>query len=197
MQHSTYDFREASNIICSYGNRILDVQVASVRFDNWHLSSFPGCQGPDVPTQTKRNLHLLLDAESCAMWLLCEFRSFQVSTWFQAWCTHDNLVFCNQVQICKWGYVQSCLVGLRILRFLLIESWNPRLYGDEALDNALNTFVTLLLSIPQVLNNFVVNLVLKMQSSPRLTYWTTPSCPKPTMCSWSVSLRTTWPSLPP
>ena len=25
-----------------------------------------------------------------------------------------------------------------------------RLYGDEALDNALNTFVTLLLSIPQV-----------------------------------------------
>ena len=25
----------------------------------------------------------------------------------------------------------------------------PRLYGDEALDNALNTFVKLLLSIPQ------------------------------------------------
>ena len=35
-----------------------------------------------------------------------------------------------------------------------------RLYGDEALDNALNTFVKLLLSIPQtdlLVNNFLMN----------------------------------------
>ena len=36
-----------------------------------------------------------------------------------------------------------------MLRVLYYFQFYPRLYGDEALDNALNTFVKLLLSIPQ------------------------------------------------
>ena len=42
-----------------------------------------------------------------------------------------------------------------------------RLYGDEALDNALNTFVKLLLSIPQtdlLVNNFLMNFTFNLIS---------------------------------
>ena len=42
-----------------------------------------------------------------------------------------------------------------------------RLYGDEALDNALNTFVTLLLSIPQVFSFFAWDLNLRSTLSPQ------------------------------
>ena len=41
------------------------------------------------------------------------------------------------------------VVQYTLLRVLYYFQFYPRLYGDEALDNALNTFVKLLLSIPQ------------------------------------------------
>ena len=46
-----------------------------------------------------------------------------------------------------------------------------RLYGDEALDNALNTFVKLLLSIPQtdlLVNNFLMNFTFDLISEKTL-----------------------------
>merc|ERR1712126_414114 len=78
-------FREASNIICSYGNRILDVQVAKDQMYPLKLKGISICFS-------------MLKAALCGSYV--NFGVF-------------------------------------------------RLYGDEALDNALNTFVTLLLSIPQ------------------------------------------------
>lgn len=84
--------REASNIICSYGNRILNVQVifysccyrlvlpwnmfASIKQLKHLLCS--GCEGPDVSTQAEGNLYLLLNAESCTLWLLCKLWGVQV-----------------------------------------------------------------------------------------------------------------------
>ena len=41
------------------------------------------------------------------------------------------------------------VVQYTMLRVMYYFQFYPRLYGDEALDNALNTFVKLLLSIPQ------------------------------------------------
>merc|ERR1712080_304097 len=78
-------FREASNIICSYGNRILDVQVAKDQMYPMKLKGISICFS-------------MLKAALCGSYV--NFGVF-------------------------------------------------RLYGDEALDNALNTFVKLLLSIPQ------------------------------------------------
>ena len=84
--------REASNIICSYGNRILNVQVifysccyrlvlpwnmfASIKQLKHLLCS--GCEGPDVSTQAEGNLHLLLNVESCTLWLICKLWGVQV-----------------------------------------------------------------------------------------------------------------------
>merc|ERR1712241_1176765 len=76
---------EASNIICSYGNRILDVQVAKDQMYPLKLKGISICFS-------------MLKAALCGSYV--NFGVF-------------------------------------------------RLYGDEALDNALNTFVKLLLSIPQ------------------------------------------------
>merc|ERR1719216_725415 len=78
-------FREASKIICSYGNRILDVIVAKEQMYPLNLKGISICFS-------------MLKAALCGSYV--NFGVF-------------------------------------------------RLYGDEALDNALNTFVTLLLSIPQ------------------------------------------------
>jgi len=78
-------FREASKIICSYGNRILDVQVAKEQMYPLKLKGISICFS-------------MLKAALCGSYV--NFGVF-------------------------------------------------RLYGDEALDNALNTFVKLLLSIPQ------------------------------------------------
>merc|ERR1712024_14356 len=78
-------FREASNIICSYGDRILDVQVAKDQMYPLKLKGISICFS-------------MLKAALCGSYV--NFGVF-------------------------------------------------RLYGDEALDNALNTFVKLLLSIPQ------------------------------------------------
>ena len=95
----------------------------------------PGCQGPNVSTQAEGNLHLLLNAESCALWLVCELWGLQVK----------NLL---------------CRVSVLMTKIHLFPF---RLYGDEALDNALNTFVTLLLSIPQVLIFRSDNLVMRFE----------------------------------
>merc|ERR1719468_299199 len=78
-------FREASKIICSYGNRILDVHVAKEQMYPLKLKGISICFS-------------MLKAALCGSYV--NFGVF-------------------------------------------------RLYGDEALDNALNTFVKLLLSIPQ------------------------------------------------
>merc|ERR1719203_2092859 len=78
-------FREASKIICSYGNRILGVTVAKDQMYPLKLKGISVCFS-------------MLKAALCGSYV--NFGVF-------------------------------------------------RLYGDEALDNALNTFVTLLLCIPQ------------------------------------------------
>ena len=94
-----------------------------------------------------------------------------------------------------------------------------RLYGDDALDNALNSFVKLLLSIPQsdLLVGFRWGKQTNKQNSLRFLYFfpcchqnfffltiilkliffrIIPNCLRPTTCFWNVWLKTTWAFLP-
>ena len=93
-----------------------------------------------------------------------------------------------------------------------------RLYGDDALDNALNSFVKLLLSIPQsdllvgfrwgkqtnkqkidfyifflVVTKFFffLTIILKL-----IFFRIIPNCLRPTTCFWNVWLKTIWAFLP-
>lgn len=76
-----------------------------------------------------------------------------------------------------------------------------RLYGDDALDNALNSFVKLLLSIPQsdllvctlsIMCNWNVNMWQLL-----LAHRTTLNYLRPTLFSWSAWRRITWVFWPP
>ena len=71
-----------------------------------------------------------------------------------------------------------------------------RLYGDDALDNALNSFVKLLLSIPQ--SDLLVSFKKDRQTLfgsrlflSRYFLRIIPNCLRPTTCFWNVWLKTT------
>ena len=103
-------FREASKIICSYGNRILDVQVAKEQMYPLKLKGISICFS-------------MLKAALCGSYV-------------------NFGVFRYELYPLQFGEWQQCSTQYYF-------QFYPRLYGDEALDNALNTFVKLLLSIPQ------------------------------------------------
>ena len=109
-------FREASKIICSYGNRILDVQVAKEQMYPLKLKGISICFS-------------MLKAALCGSYV--NFGVFRYELY-------------PQLTVRRVAAVQYT-----ILRVMYYFQFYPRLYGDEALDNALNTFVKLLLSIPQ------------------------------------------------
>ena len=109
-------FREASKIICSYGNRILDVQVAKEQMYPLKLKGISICFS-------------MLKAALCGSYV--NFGVFRYELY-------------PQLTVRRVAVVQYT-----ILRVMYYFQFYPRLYGDEALDNALNTFVKLLLSIPQ------------------------------------------------
>lgn len=110
-------FREASKIICSYGNRILDVQVAKEQMYPLKLKGISICFS-------------MLKAALCGSYV--NFGVFRYE------------LYPLQLTVRRVAAVQYT-----ILRVMYYFQFYPRLYGDEALDNALNTFVKLLLSIPQ------------------------------------------------
>ena len=120
-------FREASNIICSYGNRILDVQVLVV--DN----ILAECQSALQVAKDQMYPLKLKGISICFSMLKAALCGSYVNFG----------VFRSQI------YKLNCDFGTAATE---VQMFPFRLYGDEALDNALNTFVTLLLSIPQVLS---------------------------------------------
>ena len=109
-------FREASKIICSYGNRILDVQVAKEQMYPLKLKGISICFS-------------MLKAALCGSYV--NFGVFRYELY-------------PQLTVRRVAAVQYTM-----LTVMYYFQFYPRLYGDEALDNALNTFVKLLLSIPQ------------------------------------------------
>ena len=109
-------FREASKIICSYGNRILDVQVAKEQMYPLKLKGISICFS-------------MLKAALCGSYV--NFGVFRYELY-------------PQLTVRRVAAVQYT-----IMTVMYYFQFYPRLYGDEALDNALNTFVKLLLSIPQ------------------------------------------------
>ena len=109
-------FREASKIICSYGNRILDVQVAKEQMYPLKLKGISICFS-------------MLKAALCGSYV--NFGVFRYELY-------------PQLTVRRVAVVQYTM-----LTVMYYFQFYPRLYGDEALDNALNTFVKLLLSIPQ------------------------------------------------
>ena len=110
-------FREASKIICSYGNRILDVQVAKEQMYPLKLKGISICFS-------------MLKAALCGSYV--NFGVFRYE------------LYPLQLTVRRVAAVQYTM-----LTVMYYFQFYPRLYGDEALDNALNTFVKLLLSIPQ------------------------------------------------
>ena len=110
-------FREASKIICSYGNRILDVQVAKEQMYPLKLKGISICFS-------------MLKAALCGSYV--NFGVFRYE------------LYPLQLTVRRVAVVQYTM-----LTVMYYFQFYPRLYGDEALDNALNTFVKLLLSIPQ------------------------------------------------
>ena len=87
-------------------------------------------------------------------------------------------------------------VNFGVFRFVICKlipqlKFMRRLYGDEALDNALNTFVKLLLSIPQT-DLLVIYCVRKVIRFCILCFRTTQSFLRLTMFCWNVWPRTTW-----
>ena len=110
-------FREASKIICSYGNRILDVQVAKEQMYPLKLKGISICFS-------------MLKAALCGSYV-------------------NFGVFRYKLYPLQLTARTVAVVQYTMLRVMYYFQFYPRLYGDEALDNALNTFVKLLLSIPQ------------------------------------------------
>ena len=110
-------FREASKIICSYGNRILDVQVAKEQMYPLKLKGISICFS-------------MLKAALCGSYV-------------------NFGVFRYELYPLQLTARTVAVVQYTMLRVMYYFQFYPRLYGDEALDNALNTFVKLLLSIPQ------------------------------------------------
>ena len=109
-------FREASKIICSYGNRILDVQVAKEQMYPLKLKGISICFS-------------MLKAALCGSYV--NFGVFRYE------------LYPLQLTVRRVAVHNTESNAMYYFQFY------PRLYGDEALDNALNTFVKLLLSIPQ------------------------------------------------
>ena len=104
-------FREASKIICTYGSRILNVNVSKEQAS--YSVILQDLQDQDCGT------------------VLSNFSPLQMYP-----------LKLKGISIC-FSMLKAALCGSYV-NFGVF-----RLYGDDALDNALNTFVKLLLSIPQ------------------------------------------------
>ena len=136
---------------------------------------------------------MLFNAQGCTVWILCQFWCFQVNMYtycspnhttnsetinfsrfflfsyellttcfhefpkFQTYWTRTQF-FC---QIAALHSSVSCLFTFSKSADCLLLSF--RLYGDDALDNALNSFVKLLLSIPQ--SDLLVSFYFKLKSA--------------------------------
>ena len=139
----------------------------------------PGCQGPNVSTQAEGNLHLLLNAESCALWLVCELWGLQVKNLLCRVSVLMNEEFWQPWQkfIC---FLSGCM-GTRL--------WTMHSTLSSHSCSPFHRF-----------SSFAVIILwwdLNQPCLPRRTCWTIQSCLKPTMSCSSALLRITWPSLPP